>query len=165
MKGMVRMLYLCSIFIIAGCSARSNISSDQAWSEDRDMTRLEKDVQEQCDDLVRGIKPGSVFITWYDNLHPNTPMLSEAYIVSMFERGFIRRGFPISTSEKDASYKLLLTMTPSRKSMLALASLWLGDRIVATKEAHFIHGPEKWSKALCSYRFRTKTTIHIGSTP
>jgi hypothetical protein len=92
-------------------------------------------------------------------------MLSEAYIVSMFERGLIRRGFSISAIEKDASYKLMLTMTPSRKSLLALASIWRGDGIIATKEAYFLNGPEKWSKALCSYRFRTKTAIHIGSTP
>lgn len=129
------------------------------------MARLERGVQGLCGDLVKGIKPGSTFVTWRDSLHPDSPILLGEYIVSMFEGELIRRGFPVSASEKNASYRLMLSMTPSPKTMLVLASVWQGDVVVATKEAHFINGPEKWSRALCSHRTKSKATIHIGSTP
>lgn len=153
------------LVLIGGCTTHSNISSDQIWPEDKRMVRLERDVQMLCDDLVKNITPNSIAITWYDNLHPHSPMLSEAYVVSMFERSLIRRGFTVSLDEEDAYYKLMLAMTPSQKSLLTLASLTHGDKMVATKEAHFVNGSEKWNKALCSYRFRTKNRIPIGSRP
>lgn len=151
--------------MIGGCTARSNISSDQIWPEDRRMVRLERDVQTLCDDLVKNIAPNSVAVAWFDNLHPHSPMLAEAYVVSMFERSLIRRGFSVILDEEDAYYNLMLVMTPSQKSLLTLASLKHGDKLVATKEAHFVNGSEKWNKALCSYRFRTKNRISIGSKP
>lgn len=165
MNGTLRIVYLCSIFLCMGCAARQGIFADQYRQQDSSMARLERGVQGLCGDLVKNIKPGSTFVTWHDSLHPNTPVLLEEYIVSMFEGELIRRGFPISTAEKNASYKLMLSMTPSQKTTLVLASVWQGDEVVATKEAHFTNGPEKWSRALCSYRMKTKTTIHIGGTP
>jgi len=129
------------------------------------MVRLERDVQELCDSLVTNVTPNSVAVAWYDNLHPHSPMLSEAYVVSMFERSLIRRGFTVIQDDEVAYYKLKLIMTPSRKSLLALASLTHGDKVIATKEAHFINGSERWNKGLCSYRFRTKNRIPIGSRP
>jgi len=129
------------------------------------MARLEKGVQGLCGNLARDIKPGTVFVTWYDNPRPNLSTPLEEHIVSMLERGLIQRGFSVSATEKDASYKLMLTMIPSRKSTLVLASVWQGDGIIATRETHLIDGPEKWNRVLCSYPLRTKTTIHVGSTP
>lgn len=129
------------------------------------MARLERDVRALCDDLVQGIEPGSVFIAWQDNLHPHSPMLSEAYVVSMFERRLIGRGFTVSVDEGKAVYSLMLIMTPSRESLLVLASLRKKDAVVATKEAHFMNGPEKWNKELGSYRYRTGTKIPLGCRP
>jgi hypothetical protein len=151
--------------LIGGCTTQSIVSSDQIWPEDKRMVRLERDVQGMCDELVKNITPNSVAVAWHDSLHPHSPMLSEAYIVSMFERSLIRRGFTVILDEEDAYYNLMLAMTPSKKSLLALASLKHGDKVVATKEAHFVNGSEKWSKTLCSYRFRTKNRIPIGSRP
>ncbi len=150
---------------MAGCTTQATVTPGSLWSDDRHMTRLEQDVQESCDALVKGIDPGSVFISWVDNLHPNAPLLSEAYIVSMYERSLIRRGFSIISDEDGARYRLMLTMTPSRKTLLILASMRTGDTVVATRESLFTHGSENWNRTLGSYRYRTKTRITLGSRP
>lgn len=129
------------------------------------MTRLERDVRDFCDKVTQDIRPGSVHLAWYDNLHPYSPMLAEAYVASMFERSLIRRGFSVSTGDESTAYRLTLVMTPSRKSLLTLATLAQGEQVVATREAHFISGSEKWSRALCSYRYRTTAVIPIRSAP
>ncbi len=129
------------------------------------MTRLERDVQTFCSDVTQDIRPGSVRFTWYDNLHPHAPMLAEAYVASMFERSLIRRGFSVSIGDDDTVYRLTLVMTPSQRSLLTLATLAKGERVIATREAHFINGSEKWNRALCSYRYRTTTVIPIRSSP
>lgn len=165
MKRLLSIILFILITLFTGCATQSNIPPDRIWPDDNRMTRLERDVQELCDGLVKNVSPNSVFITWYDNLHPHSPMLAEAYVVSMFERSLIRRGFAVSLDEEEAYYKLMLTMTPSQRSLLTLASLKHGETVTATKEAHFSNGSEKWNKALCSYRFRTKTRIPIGSKP
>ena len=129
------------------------------------MIRLERDVREFCGEVTQDIRPDSIHLAWYDNLHPHAPMLAEAYVASMFERSLIRRGFSVSTGDGDTAYRLTLIMTPSRKSLLTLATLAQGEQVIATREAHFINGSEKWSRALCSYRYRTTTVIPIRSAP
>jgi hypothetical protein len=158
-------IFIIGFFTMAGCTTKSTIAQDHVWPDNSSMTRLERDVQESCDSLVKNVSPGSVFISWVDNIHPNAPLLSEAYMVSMYERSLLRRGFSIKGDEELAKYKLNLTMTPSRKSTLVLATISKGDGVVATKESHFTNGSETWSKALGSYRLRTKTRIALGSAP
>lgn len=148
-----------------GCAAESKIPTDQIWPEDKYMTRLERDVEELCNNLVEGITPGSVYIIWHDNLHPHSPMLSEAYVVSMFKRRLTTLGFRISTQENGADYTVKMIMTPHTKSLLALASISQQDLVIATREAYFTKGPEKWNRALTSYRYRTNTKIPIRSKP
>ena len=166
MNGKKLLFLFLAMLCAGGCTTRYNVpTSDQIWGEERSMIRLERDVQAFCHDLVKNISPGSVYITWVDNLHPHAPMLSEAYVVSMFERSLIGRGFPVQTDKESAHYVLTLTLTPSEKSVLALAKMKRKDLLVATKEYNFINGSEKWNEALCSYRFRTKTVIKVGSKP
>lgn len=139
--------------------------SDQVWPNDRSMTRLERDIQAFCGDLVKNITPASVSLSWTDNLHPHAPLLSEAYVVSMFERELIRKGFTVQDDDERARYRLMLIMTPSKKSLLILASLRHGDKVLSTKEHYFAKGREDWSRELGSYRFRTRNIIHVGSRP
>jgi hypothetical protein len=56
-------------------------------------------------------------------------------------------------------------MTPHEKSLLALASIKNHDMVIATREAYFTKGSEKWNRALSSYRYRSKTRISLGSNP
>jgi hypothetical protein len=160
---------VCIIFIaavlIAGCAAESTVPPDQIWPEDKYMTRLEREVDELCTNLIEGITPGSMYITWQDNLHPHSPLLAEAYVVSMFKRKLAARGYTITTQEQDAEFMLSLIMTPHEKSLLALASIKNHDMVIATREAYFTKGSEKWNRALSSYRYRSKTRISLGSNP
>ena len=156
---------MMSLCILAGCAVRSDIPPDQIWPDDRYMTRLERDVVEFCVGLMKDVRPDRVHLVWYDNVRPHSPMLSEAYVVSMFERSLIRMGFSVSASQEDAAYRLNLAMTPSRSSLLALASLVHGNTVIATKEAHFINGPEKWSRVLCTHRYRAKSIIALRGEP
>jgi hypothetical protein len=117
------------------------------------MTRLERDVVEFCVGLMKDVRPDRVHLVWYDSVRPHSPMLSEAYVVSMFERSLIRMGFSVSASQEDAAYRL------------NLASLVHGNTVIATKEAHFINGPEKWSRVLCTYRYRAKSIIALRGEP
>ena len=151
--------------LIAGCATQSNVSPDQIWPDDKYMIRLEREVDELCNNLIEGIVPGSIYITWKDNLHPYSPMLSEAYVVSMFKRRLTTRGYTITTQEESADYTLALIMTPYKKTLLTLASIKMDDTVIATREAYFTKGSEKWNRALFSYRYRTKTRIPLGSTP
>lgn len=153
------------LLMTGACAAESGIPSDQIWPEDRYMIRLERDVREFCDQVMRDIRPDSISLVWYDNLHPHAPMLAEAYVASMFERSLIRKGFSVSTGDDDTAYRLTLVMTPSRKSLLTLATLAQGEQVIAAGEACFLNGSEKWNQALCSYRYRTTTVIPIRSAP
>lgn len=158
------MLFL-SALVLAGCAAESGIPRDQIWLEDRSMIRLEREVRELCEVLTKDMRPASVHFSWHDDRHPHSPLLAEAYVASMFKRSLIQQGFTLSQGHEAAVYQLDLVMTPVRKSLLALASLRHGGRVIATAEAHFIHGPEQWSRALCSHRCRTTVTIPIRSGP
>jgi hypothetical protein len=158
-------ILIFGFFIMAGCTTQSTIPQDRTLPDNGRMTRLELDVQQSCDNLVKNINPGSVSISWVDNVHPNAPLLSEAYMVSMYERSLIRRGFTLKADEERAKYRLKLAMTPSRKSTLILASLSSGEGAVATTESLIANGSESFSRALGSYRYRTKTRIALGSRP
>ena len=129
------------------------------------MTRLERDVEEFCNNLIEGITPSSIYITWYDNLHPNSPMLTEAYVVSMLKRRLSALGFTITTEENAADYKLQLVMTPHGRSLLTLAGISQYNMVIATHEAYFSKGNETWNRSLSSYRYRTKTRIPLRSNP
>ena len=157
-------IFIVSI-LIAGCSTQSTIPSDQIWPEDKYMIRLEREVDELCNNLIEGIVPGSIYITWEDNLHPHSPMLSEAYVVSMFKRRLTTLGYAITTQEDAVDYTLTLIMTPHKKTLLTLVSIKKNDMVIATREAYFTKGSEKWNRALFSYRYRTNTRIPLGSTP
>ena len=106
-----------------------------------------------------------MYIIWQDNFHPHSPLLTEAYVVSMFEQRLIEQGYIITTQEQDAHYTLSLIMTPHERSLLALAGINNNDMVIATREAYFTKGSEKWHRALSSHRYRTKTRISPGSTP
>jgi hypothetical protein len=151
--------------IMAGCTVNSTIAPDSFWLDSSRMSRLEHDVQESCDGLVKDINPGSVAVAWVDNLHPNAPLMSEGYIASMYEKTLLRRGFTIKKDEEMAKYRLKLTMTPSRNITLVLAALSYGDGVISSQQSYLRNGSEDWSKALGAYRYRTRTRIVLGSRP
>lgn len=150
---------------MSGCAARNAAAPGTAWPFGHGMSRLERDVQESCDGLMTNVQPGSVCLSWMDNVHPQAPLLSEEYLASMYERCLLRKGFTLQEDAKQARYGLSLFMTPSGKSTLVRATLREKGFVAATRESYFVNGSDDWSRALGSYRFRTKTSIAIGGRP
>ncbi len=162
---MRHLIFAFLIVLIAGCSMQANLPEEDLWPDDQNMTRLDKDVEQLCEQLVADVAPGSLYLSWYDNLHPSAPMLAEAYVVSMMKGHLNKRGFVVNMSEESAEYRLHMTMTPSRKSLLTMATLSMDDRIIATGEANFVNGSEQWGRALRSKRYRTTTVIPVEAHP
>lgn len=156
---------IIGIFTMAGCASQSTNAPGSILGDGTNMTRLEKNVQDSCETLVRDITPGRIAVSWTDNLHPNCPMLSEAYIASMYERSLVKRGFTLEEDDEIAKYTLRLTMTPSRKNTLIMASLSSRDVVLTTAQSYISNGSESWNRSLGAYRFRTKTRIALGSEP
>jgi hypothetical protein len=158
-------ILIVGIFFMAGCTTQSTVNPDRIWSDSGAMTKLERKVQDSCDGLVKGVRPGSVCLSWSDNLHPNAPMLVEGYIASMYEQSLMRRGFTIKDDDELARYRIKLIMTPSRKGTLVMASMTFGEEVIAAKESYLSNGWEPWNDAMSSYRYRTKTKIALGDKP
>ncbi len=148
-------------FFVSGCVSEHGLPVRSNGS----MIGIERDAQEVCDDLVRGIAPGSVQVIWNDNRHPHCPMLSEAYVVSMFKRRLSTLGFEVITSEKEAEYTMRIIMTPCEKSLLVLAGMYHEDKVITTREAYLSDSSKQWNNALSSYRYRTNTRIPLRSAP
>jgi hypothetical protein len=162
-KGLI--ILISGFFFMAGCTTQSTVSPDRIWPETSAMSRLERNVQDACDGLVKNIRPGSVCLSWSDNLHPNAPMLVEGYIASMYEQSLMHRGFSLKEDDELARYRLKLTMTPSKKGTLVMASMTYGEEVIAAKESYLSNGWEPWNSAMNSYRYRTKTKIALGDQP
>ncbi len=154
-------LFLCLVLVFGGCALETTVPADEIWPDDKSMDRLQRDVAVFCADLVSDVRPGSVYLTWYDNLQPTAPMLADAYVVNMVKDELGRRGFTVCEDEK-ADYHLQLVMTPTRRSLLTMGTLSLDDHVIAAGEANFINSSEKWNKALRSKRYRTTTKIPLG---
>lgn len=162
-KGLIILIF--GSFIMAACTTQSTVAPSRIWPESDTMSRIEGDVQASCDGLVKEINPGTVFLSWADNLHPNAPMLVEGYIASMYGQSLMRRGFALKDDEEAARYRIKLTMTPSRKGTLVLASMSYGDGVIAKKESFIDNGWGPWNSTLWSYRYRTRTRIALGDKP
>lgn len=129
------------------------------------MADLQIDVAAFTDELVSGIKPGSIYVSWFDNLQPTAPMLADAYVVSMVEAELIKRGFKVYGNFDQASYSLQLIMTPGEKALLTLGQLNQGSRVLGRAESAFSSRSSKWSRALRSKRYRTTTRIPVEGHP
>ena len=160
-----QILFIVGFFIMSGCSSRIALAPGSAWPFGHGMSRLESDVRESCEGLTRNVQTGSVFLSWQDNVHPQAPLLSEEYLASMYGRCLIHNGFTLQDDGKQARYGLDLVMTPTGASTLVRATLREQGKVAATGEAYFVNGSDDWSRALGSYRFRTKTSIALGSKP
>lgn len=159
------LFFISGFFIMAGCTTQSTIAKGNIWPDSGGMTGLERKVQDSCDGLVKNINPGSIYVSWVDNLHPNAPMMTEGYIASMYEQSLIRRGFALKSDDELAKYRLKLTMTPSRKGTLVLAYLSYGEEVIAARESYISNGWQPLGNQMNSYRYRTKTTIALGDRP
>ncbi|MEA2102694.1 MAG: hypothetical protein U9P80_09015 [Thermodesulfobacteriota bacterium] len=156
---------MLGVFIIAcvmGCVTQANLPVDEIWPEEKNMTRLERQVMNLCEDLTEGISPGTIHLAWYDNLHPESPMLSDVYIVSMMRRSLTAKGFSIVSKKDNAVYTLNMVMTPGKKCLVMLASIHHNDQVISTRESVFINRSEKWNQSLISHRYRTDTLIPLG---
>lgn len=163
--GRILFLLLMTSILCIGCATEAKIPADQIWPDDKYMVRLEREVIEICSNLVSGITPDSIAVSWQDNLRPHSPMMSEAYIVSMIKRHLTRLGFSVFEGSEPADYSLMIVMTPSRQHILVRARISHRGRVIATQEAYLDNSSEKWNKALCSYRYRTKVIIPVGGQP
>ena len=156
-----KFLFIILAFLAYGCAGEHGLPGQSG----RNMADLEREAQEVCDDLVRGIAPGSVQMTWNDNRHPHSPMLSEVYVVSVFKRRLSTLGFEVVTSGQETDYMLRINMTPCEKSLLVLAGMYHEDKVITTREAYLSNSSKQWNNALSSYRYKTDTRIPLRSAP
>lgn len=129
------------------------------------MPDLEVSVAAFTAELVSGVAPATVYVSWYDNLQPTAPMLADAYVASMVEAELIKRGFTVYRDYDQARYNLQLTMTPGAKVLLTLGQLNQGSKVLGRAEASFASTNARWSQALRSKRYRTTTRIPVEGQP